>query len=412
MVRDTAGGGSSPALRDCQTVRVFSAMPMSFGLKIDDWTDATLQEVVATQQAEGLTVEFKRDLPLTSPNDKKEVAKDISAMANAAGGWIIYGIDEQPSGPKGVMVAGAVTPLSTAGAAQQVDNIIAGAVTPRPRFRAKEVPSGAAYCLVVQVTPSTDDLHMVTSYKDNRYYWRTELGARPMTEPEVRTRYTLMAHRKAEAGAFVRQIVEQELVGPPDQGFLVALVPHTLREVLDPATFKSYDEVFACLGHVIRSRISPSAIGLETTGSESLRFRLRRDGAVTVACPAFGEGKWYPRYLLNYLLEGVSIARAAWPRYGVVEPVTVALRARLPEDLKTETADSWTYPVPLVLGKNQSFEVQVSASDIHDNPAAVARPVMDRLWQHMGETRCTSFFDEQGNFERELAADLKRRGLI
>lgn len=44
---------------------------------------------------EGLALEFKRELPIAEPDEKRELANDWSGMANADGGRLIYGIQEQ-----------------------------------------------------------------------------------------------------------------------------------------------------------------------------------------------------------------------------------------------------------------------------------------------------------------------------
>ncbi|MEH2303471.1 MAG: RNA-binding domain-containing protein, partial [Nostoc sp.] len=45
--------------------------------------------------AEKRTLEYKEKLPGNSDDDKKEFLADISSFANASGGDIIYGIQEQ-----------------------------------------------------------------------------------------------------------------------------------------------------------------------------------------------------------------------------------------------------------------------------------------------------------------------------
>jgi predicted HTH transcriptional regulator len=71
----------------------------------DQWTFATIQQLITDRVTESVTVEFKRDMPHAQPRDREEVAKDISSMANSAGGWIIYGVDEKPVGNPPVKVA-------------------------------------------------------------------------------------------------------------------------------------------------------------------------------------------------------------------------------------------------------------------------------------------------------------------
>lgn len=44
-----------------------------------------------------MRLDYKRDLSLDKDRDKAEVAKDVSGLANAQGGWLLYGIDEDDS---------------------------------------------------------------------------------------------------------------------------------------------------------------------------------------------------------------------------------------------------------------------------------------------------------------------------
>jgi predicted HTH transcriptional regulator len=65
-----------------------------------------IANVVRDKIEESLTLEFKRDLNLKSEHDKREAAKDVSGMANAAGGRIIYGIEEAEVGETGAVSSG------------------------------------------------------------------------------------------------------------------------------------------------------------------------------------------------------------------------------------------------------------------------------------------------------------------
>src|SRR5215210_9385443 len=60
-----------------------------------NWTQARLQNFITSGIEESLTLEYKSAEALDR-NDakKKEITKDVSAMANSAGGILIYGICE------------------------------------------------------------------------------------------------------------------------------------------------------------------------------------------------------------------------------------------------------------------------------------------------------------------------------
>jgi predicted HTH transcriptional regulator len=59
------------------------------------WDVKTLQSYIDNQIEESLNLDYKAaDALQKSDGKKKEISKDVSAMANAAGGLIIYGIKE------------------------------------------------------------------------------------------------------------------------------------------------------------------------------------------------------------------------------------------------------------------------------------------------------------------------------
>src|SRR5580700_10980617 len=53
-----------------------------------------IQELKAAGIQEGTTVEYKRELPGTRDEDKREFLADASSFANTEGGDILYGVAE------------------------------------------------------------------------------------------------------------------------------------------------------------------------------------------------------------------------------------------------------------------------------------------------------------------------------
>lgn len=56
---------------------------------ISEWTEETLDGFCKTQIAEGPTLDFKRELHIATREQRKELARDLTSFANAAGGRII-----------------------------------------------------------------------------------------------------------------------------------------------------------------------------------------------------------------------------------------------------------------------------------------------------------------------------------
>lgn len=70
-----------------------------------------LQSLIDNEIEESTVLDYKSTIDKNKPNWKEELAKDVSAMANANGGVIIYGIMEKAVG-KGHSVPEKLTPIS------------------------------------------------------------------------------------------------------------------------------------------------------------------------------------------------------------------------------------------------------------------------------------------------------------
>lgn len=182
-----------------------------FGRLLAEINEADLQELVQDAVPEGLALEFKRELNLAKADQKREVAKDVSALANTAGGRLLYGIEETEL-PDGSVVAGQIVPLTDGTVAPRLADVIYSVIHPRPRFDLRAVPVTGGHVLVVEIYSSSGiDLHMVTGYGENRFYRRGPAGVVPMTEPEIREAYIRVGESRASLDARVQALARPEL---------------------------------------------------------------------------------------------------------------------------------------------------------------------------------------------------------
>src|SRR5215212_7814039 len=62
------------------------------------WTESEIQRYIDDEEEESLTLDYKAASALAKSDGKKtEIAIAVSAMANSAGGIIIYGLREHPT---------------------------------------------------------------------------------------------------------------------------------------------------------------------------------------------------------------------------------------------------------------------------------------------------------------------------
>jgi predicted HTH transcriptional regulator len=71
------------------------SMPSNPPLDLIDET--ILQTLVSNKVAEGKKIEYKQALPGNSDSEKKEFLADVSSFANAIGGDLIFGVEEEAS---------------------------------------------------------------------------------------------------------------------------------------------------------------------------------------------------------------------------------------------------------------------------------------------------------------------------
>jgi hypothetical protein len=158
------------------------------------WDEDDLRELIGRRETPQR--EFKETLELGTEGLNKTVEHDVEGLANAGGGFLIYGIreEEQVDGSK---VASTLTPLADGGLYEQLNNVLDGRGEPRVPFDlyAIDAADGGIY-LIVEVYGRRRP-HMAN---DGRYYVRRNLLVRKMTEAEVAEAYRERFTRERVAG--------------------------------------------------------------------------------------------------------------------------------------------------------------------------------------------------------------------
>ena len=374
---------------------------------IGELTAADLQHLVDNAEEESLCLEFKRELSLAKEADKKEAAKDVSGMANAAGGRIVYGIEEKV-GSSGRKAAGAIVPLTDPDLRERLDSSLASSITPRVSVRIRPVPVPGGYCLVVEVPPSFSDLHMVTAYGDSRYHARTESSVVRIQEPEVRRRYEEIGRLRAGAGERMKAALVSE--EPPTRTRRVTMLGVPLlagAEVVDPATLYSaevllkagFGQALAYGARIVGDGLEaaiPSGVAREDA---SLIIRVRRDGVIHKGSPhPVDEATFRPIELLRDLLNVCSICQFVWLHSGVRGPAAMVVSIPAPG----LTVKAYQFPgenLPKLDDPSGRVVIEARIQNTSEPFAlTVARHIFDRLWQHLGRPRC-DYFTATGELE-------------
>jgi hypothetical protein len=202
-------------------------------------TRADLQRLVEERLVESLTLEYKAAPALNRTNDgRSELVKDATAMANSAGGQIVYGITERRGVPSGIDEGVDRTVITP----EWIGQVLATNTSPRLQYieitpvPLEEGSSTVAYVLTI---PQGTVFAPHQNTMDHKYYRRFEQRAVPMADYEIRdilrrARTPLLQVRYSFPGG-------EESVGVQRSGPIFHLLP-TLENIgPEPSLYSLFD---------------------------------------------------------------------------------------------------------------------------------------------------------------------------
>ena len=121
-------------------------------LKLEDLSIVTIMSLIATGIREGRTLDFKRDAVGNRDEDKREFLADVSALANSAGGDLLFGVEE--TGGEATAVPGVAISDPDA-EILRLEQIVRSGLDPRlPHIDFRWASEGDVGCLLVRVARS------------------------------------------------------------------------------------------------------------------------------------------------------------------------------------------------------------------------------------------------------------------
>lgn len=157
-----------------------------------EWTENDLLSLIRDGVEEGPDLEYKRcDSLQKHEPQRREISKDVSAMANSAGGTIIYGMVEEKNRP--IRLDGGFDPTDIT--KEWLEHVILGTIMPRL--------NGVVINLVKLVTHASDRVAYAVSVpqsstahqaSDKKYYKRFNFEATAMHDYEIRDIMNRLKH--------------------------------------------------------------------------------------------------------------------------------------------------------------------------------------------------------------------------
>lgn len=170
----------------CSTASMFTK-------PIGDLTANDIQQLVRDGIRENRSLDYKRDLPGNAPKDKKEFLYDATSFANAAGGFLVFGIGDE-KGPDGKSTGlPSIEGLKNFNEDQEVlrlEQLLRAGVqerVPGVQHMVITLPEGPV--LVLHIPRSWSGPHMVTLDGDSRFYSRTSQGKYQLDLRQIRAAF-------------------------------------------------------------------------------------------------------------------------------------------------------------------------------------------------------------------------------
>ena len=379
--------------------------------QLEQLDQAKLQQLCDDRVTETQTLEFKRELPGKELDHKSEFLKDVAALANAEGGDLIYGVQEQAGS------AYSLVPISSPlpdGAGRTLRQILDGGMEPRItgiRMHAVDVDEG--YVLVLRVPQSYDGPHRVTSgMNKGRFVSRSGTGTSDMSYDQLRSAFDRTSSLMERARAFrlerleaIRSGATPKLVdaGPKCVAHLISLSGMAGRQQVDvvklarnPGSFFIQD-----WGHPSSTLNLEGIVAHQATYGQQMStygynqiFRTGcAEGVFMAGVPqAPDEKKLLPAAIDLYFREVLKQNLALLKAEGLTGPAVIGLALTGIDDhmfyvdtrrlgMRRTLADRDVLLIPELWIEN------LDSVDLDD----VVRPLLDILWQSFGIERCFDY---------------------
>ena len=168
------------------------------------WTESKLLNFIKSETEESLTLEYKSAEALgKSDYQKKEITKDVSAMANSAGGLLIYGIREFSESDKRHLPEKFVPVNRSEFPREWIEQII-NSIRPRIEgifIHSVQLATGKNDVVYIIEIPQSKTAHQA---RNHRYYKRFNFQSVPMEDYEIRD----VIFREKMADVLVRFLIE------------------------------------------------------------------------------------------------------------------------------------------------------------------------------------------------------------
>lgn len=386
-----------------------------FTKRMDDISEHDLQELVDQKFAESKTVEYKERLSVGSESDRKKFLSQVSSLANAAGGHLIYGVratDGEPEEVVGLEIA------NPDGELLRLEDMVRTGVRPRiPGLQMRAITVRAdKVAIVIRVPKSWARPHQVVFNGEYRFYSRASNGKYTLDVDELRSLFVL-----SEATAERVKNFRADRLGQVVAGEATVTLPEGAKTILhsiplnafDPAT--RYDMGLAAqdtgllqpLWSTGWSAPTYNFDGLYTSSSrdqvEHSYLQVFRSGIIEAVNTSLLEhGPDEPKFIANVayedaLLRGLRRILDLQKRLDVEPPVIVMLSLVGVKGYIMYVGPERRFDAGHSIDRDALLIPEVLVEDLDADVDTILRPIFDALWNATGWPGSINF-DEAGKW--------------
>lgn len=389
---------------------------MALNKPLEQITAADLESLKTNRVPESRTLDYKRELPGTSDEAKREFRGDVTALANTDGGHLIFGISESDGVPEDLI--GFPSTDNRDEIKRRLEQILENNIEPRLLgVTMQEVwLSDVVWLLVVRVPPSWAKPHAVVHNQYRKFWLRGSTKNDVMDVPQLRAAFTLSANVEERIREFRSQRISEINIGPGWIRAAFHLIPASAFTSQTHVDLAAAHEGGGLYHHLnswgTRSRFTLDGLlcgysfpeEMDNRGDYALIFRNGIIEAVDTKRVAGNDQggstidfDWigYDHSLVRDLGQLLSVQKLL----GITPPVFIMLTfvGVKGSKIKPYPGRYAALHPPLPIDRDIVPLTPVMIEDLDASPQVILKDALDEFWQAAGWPRSRSY-DEQGKW--------------
>lgn len=251
-----------------------------------------IEKLISDSVAESKTLEFKKELKISSDKDRREFLADISALANTIGGDLIFGIEENKNGE-----AKSIIGLNIERIEEEIirlENIIRDGIEPRiigiQPYHLKLDEN--RYIIILRIPNSWISPHRVIFKGYDKFFGRSSKSKYPLDVNELKVAFNLSENLDKNVQTFFRDRIS--IIESNETPIQLEGQHKVITHIIPLSAFSirtSYD----------LSKIDELTIKLKPMHVSSWNHQANFEGFIT-----YGMGNSYLQFFNNGIIEAVS----------------------------------------------------------------------------------------------------------